>query len=132
MISIPGPDSQPLDPLLGIADDKLCRLRVWSEEEWSAVPDDQRPWRVAHFPGLGWVGAVAIRDLHGRPPAPPAPDRRADDRRRIASGEGIEWRSHDRRGPDRRRVVREVWTRPAGAVFESARTDGEARRLLPM
>jgi hypothetical protein len=132
MIPIPGPDSQSLDPLLVVADGQLCRLRVWSEEEWSAVPADRRPRRVAHLPGLGWVGAVAIREWNGLSPAARALDRRRADRRRIDSGDGTGRRRQERRGPDRRRLDRRVATGPAGAVGEPMRTDGEARRVVPV
>jgi hypothetical protein len=132
MIPIPGPDSQSLDTLLVVADDQLCRLRLWSEEEWSAVPDDQRPQRVAHLPGLGWVGAVAIRELNGVSPAPRNPDRRHADGRRIGSEDGTGRRRQERRCPDRRRLDRQVATSPSGAVREPMRTDGEARRAVPV
>ena len=35
----------------------LCRLRVWTEEEWAYLADTQRPTSFVHAPGLGWVGA---------------------------------------------------------------------------
>lgn len=36
----------------------LCRLRVWSEEEWKRLPENDRPREYVHAPGLGWVGAM--------------------------------------------------------------------------
>jgi hypothetical protein len=36
----------------------LCVLRVWSEAEWEALPERERPANSEHVPGLGWVGAV--------------------------------------------------------------------------
>jgi hypothetical protein len=36
----------------------LCRLRIWTEAEWDALPAGRRPRRCVHAPGLGWVGAV--------------------------------------------------------------------------
>ena len=38
----------------------LCRLQVWTEEEWKALPKEKRPATVAHAPGLGRVGAVPV------------------------------------------------------------------------
>jgi hypothetical protein len=38
----------------------LCRLRVWTEEEWADLPETQRPSCFMHAPGLGWVGADPV------------------------------------------------------------------------
>ena len=38
----------------------LCRLCVWTEEEWARLPETERPLEYTHAPGLGWVGAVPI------------------------------------------------------------------------
>ena len=35
----------------------LCRLRVWTEEEWAYLADTERPASFVHAPGVGWVGA---------------------------------------------------------------------------
>jgi hypothetical protein len=45
-----------------ILGETLCRVRVLSEAEWAALPPDRRPRAAEHFPGLGWVVAVAGRD----------------------------------------------------------------------
>ena len=47
--------SMHIEVLIGSA---LCDLRVWSEEEWAALPERDRPLEVVHAPGLGWVGGV--------------------------------------------------------------------------
>ena len=38
----------------------LCRLRVWTEEEWANLADTERPTSFVHAPGLGWVGAEPV------------------------------------------------------------------------
>jgi hypothetical protein len=45
-----------------IVGETLCRVRVLSEEEWAALSPGRRPRTAEHFPGLGWVVAVAGRD----------------------------------------------------------------------
>src|SRR5690349_16624180 len=42
----------------------LCRLQVWSEAQWAALPVADRPATFTHAPGLGWVGAVPIGGLN--------------------------------------------------------------------
>lgn len=38
----------------------LCRLQIWTEEQWQKLPEADRPLEYAHAPGLGWVGAVRV------------------------------------------------------------------------
>jgi len=38
----------------------LCRLHVWTDEEWAELEESKRPTFYVHAPGLGWVGAIAI------------------------------------------------------------------------
>ncbi len=45
---------------LVLVDGVLCRLEVWSDERWLALPDDRRPARSVHAPGLGRVVAVPV------------------------------------------------------------------------
>jgi hypothetical protein len=42
----------------------LCRLRVWSEPQWDALPAAERPATREHVPGLGWVAAVPVENLN--------------------------------------------------------------------
>ncbi len=52
-------------PTCEIADGgRLCRLRVWTEAEWGALREDQRPATREHVRGLGWVGAVPVLTLN--------------------------------------------------------------------
>jgi hypothetical protein len=44
--------------------DGLARLRVWSEAEWDALDEAERPAHAEYFEGLGWVVAVPVRDLN--------------------------------------------------------------------
>jgi hypothetical protein len=55
------PDSLPsLDTLQVTAGPMLCRLQVWTEQEWADLAEQDRPVEFVHAPGLGWVGAVPI------------------------------------------------------------------------
>jgi hypothetical protein len=56
---VPGTDDPPTpDPIQILCGHVLCRLRVWSESQWAAVPPSRRP-TYAHFAaGLGWIVAV--------------------------------------------------------------------------
>jgi hypothetical protein len=47
-------------PLFITSGPMLCRLRLWSETQWAALPEPERPAQFVHAPGLGWVGAVPI------------------------------------------------------------------------
>jgi hypothetical protein len=49
---------QPRDPIHILADGFLCRLMIWSDAEWEALPSADRPLRARRLEGLGWVGAV--------------------------------------------------------------------------
>jgi hypothetical protein len=51
--AIPGPIQIACGPM-------LCRLHVWTEEEWKELPEAERPLQFTHAPGLGWVGALPI------------------------------------------------------------------------
>jgi hypothetical protein len=42
----------------------LCRLRVYPEPEWAALPPSQRPAEAALLPGLGWVCPVPVQGLN--------------------------------------------------------------------
>jgi hypothetical protein len=57
----PFPDPGPMQVLCGPV---LCRLHVWSEFEWTALPESKRPIRSEHILGLGWVGAIAVKCLN--------------------------------------------------------------------
>jgi hypothetical protein len=47
-----------------ISGSMLCRLKVWNDQEWADLPEQQRPRDHAHVPGLGWVGAVPIAGIN--------------------------------------------------------------------
>lgn len=47
-------------PILITSGPMLCRLQVWTDEQWAVLPQAQRPTDYTHAPGLGWVGAVPI------------------------------------------------------------------------
>jgi hypothetical protein len=51
-------------PMLITAGPMLCRLRIWTEEEWALLPVANRPTQHTHAPGLGWIGAVPIACLN--------------------------------------------------------------------
>jgi hypothetical protein len=56
-----GPSPDPMQVLCGPV---LCRLHVWSEFEWTALSESERPIRSEHILGLGWVGAIPVQCLN--------------------------------------------------------------------
>jgi hypothetical protein len=36
----------------------LCRVRIWTDEEWDAMPLASRPPISEYVAGLGWVAAI--------------------------------------------------------------------------
>ena len=59
------PDSPPtLDSLQVTAGPMLCRLHVWTEEEWAELAEHDRPVEFVHAPGLGWVGGEFVQLLN--------------------------------------------------------------------
>jgi hypothetical protein len=57
----PGPErpapSLP-EPVYCTLGETLCRVRVWTEEEWAALDPADRPTPAEHVPGLGWIVPV--------------------------------------------------------------------------
>jgi hypothetical protein len=51
-------------PMLIRSGPMLCRLCLWTDEQWEALPAAERPASHTHAPGLGWVGAVPILCLN--------------------------------------------------------------------
>ncbi len=47
-------------PLHIFAGTSLCRLRIWTDSEWTALPSGERPLHHTYISGLGWVGAVRV------------------------------------------------------------------------
>lgn len=41
-----------------VVDGMIGTLQVWSDEEWSDLPDERRPQTAIYCRGLGWVGVV--------------------------------------------------------------------------
>lgn len=41
--------------------DTLRTLRLWTEEEWLAMPAAKRPGTAKECPGIGWISAGPIR-----------------------------------------------------------------------
>jgi hypothetical protein len=54
---VPHADPTP-EPVQVLCGPVLCRLEVWSEAEWAAMPESERPATSEHVVGLGWVGVV--------------------------------------------------------------------------
>ena len=52
------------DPMLITSGPMLCRLQIWTEEQWAALPLAERPAQYTHAPGLGWIGALPIACLN--------------------------------------------------------------------
>jgi|GEM_PF-2918608 len=53
-----------LDTLQVTAGSRLCRLHVWSDEEWATLAESDRPIEFVYAPGLGWVGALPIEFMN--------------------------------------------------------------------
>jgi hypothetical protein len=47
-------------PMLITAGPMLCRLRIWTDQQWRKLPIAQRPRHHTYAAGLGWIGAVPI------------------------------------------------------------------------
>jgi hypothetical protein len=63
---LPSPDPLPASPgpIQVLCGPMLCRLHVWTESEWTAMPEFERPIRSEHISGLGWVGAIPVECLN--------------------------------------------------------------------
>lgn len=57
----PDPSSAQIQVLAGAM---LCRLLIWTEEEWEQLPESARPLEFTHAPGLGWIGALPVAGLN--------------------------------------------------------------------
>jgi hypothetical protein len=42
----------------------LCRVRVYTDAEWDALPTSERPRRAERVDGVGWVVAVPVEHLN--------------------------------------------------------------------
>jgi hypothetical protein len=42
----------------------LCRMEFWTEEQWAALPEPDRPTIRRRVPGRGWLGAVMVAILN--------------------------------------------------------------------
>jgi hypothetical protein len=72
--SASAPSAQPVEnnsrptappaPIEVISGGMLCRLKIWNDQEWAALPAHQRPRDRAKVPGLGWVGAVPVAGIN--------------------------------------------------------------------
>jgi hypothetical protein len=48
------------EAVLIISGPMLCRLHVWTDEQWVALPKAERLAQCIYAPGLGWVGAIPV------------------------------------------------------------------------
>jgi len=48
------------EPMLIMSGPMLCRLRVWTDEQWGELPEAGRPAQHTQVPGLGWVVAIPV------------------------------------------------------------------------
>jgi hypothetical protein len=103
-------DARSTEPLLIVKGDSLYALRFYATEEQWTVTGVSPPALLERFDGLGWVGATLIRNLAGKPPAAPSADRRGGDRRgvirQVANLLSFDARRGQRRICDRRQSVR--------------------------
>lgn len=49
------------EPVYCTLGDTICRVRIWTEEQWEQLPPERRPAPAEHIPGLGWVAPVPDR-----------------------------------------------------------------------
>jgi hypothetical protein len=47
-------------PIHIFAGTAMCRLQIWNDSEWMALPSEERPSHHAYVLGLGWVAAVPV------------------------------------------------------------------------
>lgn len=83
---------------LSIHDGALFEVRFWPDFAWLDLSLSERPSEIEYVTGLGWVGAIRIRELDGEAPAAPRPDRRHRDQPLVGE--------ERRCGTDRRRFDR--------------------------
>jgi hypothetical protein len=58
------PPKPPTGPCLVFDGPTLCWLHFWTEEEWAALPEQDRPTNFTHAPGRGWVGTLPIECMN--------------------------------------------------------------------
>ena len=51
-------------PLYCTVGPSLCRVRVLTDDQWNALPEDHKPLRAECVPGLGWVVAFPEQNLN--------------------------------------------------------------------
>lgn len=54
-------DVSPIEVLSG---PHLCLLQIWTDEEWNATPESERPALSTYAPGLGWVCARPVKCMN--------------------------------------------------------------------
>ena len=91
---------QAIEPVHVYHESQLHRLGVWSEQEWTDLPVESRPWPAINVPGLGWVGLTPIREPHREFLTTSPPDRRQVERRRAFVKVNVERRRGERRRLD--------------------------------
>ena len=47
-----------------VCESMLCRLLVWSESQWAAQSEFERPLRSEYVSGLGWIVAIPLHGLN--------------------------------------------------------------------
>ena len=57
------PETQP-DPARCLVGSRLCRVRVLSDAEFHALPENEKPAAAEHVDGLGWVVALPEENLN--------------------------------------------------------------------
>jgi hypothetical protein len=51
------------EPVYCTLGDTLCRVHIWTDEEWQQLDPDERPAEAVHYPDIGWVAPVLVGKL---------------------------------------------------------------------
>jgi hypothetical protein len=51
-------------PLYCTVGPSLCRVRVLTDDQWNALPEDHKPLKAESVPGLGWVVAFPEQNFN--------------------------------------------------------------------
>jgi hypothetical protein len=49
-------------PIHIFAGTALCRLLIWTDSQWMALPSEKRPSHHVYVPGLGRIAAVLVSE----------------------------------------------------------------------
>lgn len=47
-----------------VCDSMFCRLHIWTESEWAAQSEFERPLRSEYVSSVGWIVAIPLHGLN--------------------------------------------------------------------